>query len=83
MVTFGSAGPLREALAVTPRDRILIETDAPYLTPKPCRGKANAPYLLPHTARFVAAELGVDVGEFCDLVVANTFAAYGKWGHDA
>ena len=83
VVTFGSAGSLREALAVTPRDRILIETDAPYLTPKPCRGKANAPYLLPHTARFVAAELGVDVGEFCDLVVANTFAAYGKWGHDA
>ncbi len=49
VVTFGSAGALRDAALATPLDRILVETDAPYLTPKPCRGKANAPYLLPHT----------------------------------
>ncbi|HMQ65036.1 MAG TPA: TatD family hydrolase [Arachnia sp.] len=83
VVTFGSAGALREAALATPLDRILVETDAPYLTPKPQRGKANAPYLLPHTVRFLAELLGVELARFCDLVVANTFAAYGRWGSDA
>ena len=83
VVTFGSAGALREAAVATPLDRILVETDAPYLTPKPQRGKANAPYLLPHTVRFLAELLGVELARFCDLVVANTFAAYGRWGSDA
>lgn len=83
VVTFGSAGNLREAAAVTPIERILVETDAPYLTPKPCRGKANAPYLLPHTVRFLAGLLDVEVADFCDQLVHNTFAAYGKWGNDA
>jgi len=83
VVTFGSAGALREAALATPLDRILVETDAPYLTPKPCRGKANAPYLLPHTVRFLADLLDVDLAEFCDRLVANTFNAYGKWGTDA
>ena len=83
VVTFGSAENLREAAAVTPIERILVETDAPYLTPKPCRGKANAPYLLPHTVRFLADLLDVDLAKFCDQIVANTFAAYGRWGQDA
>nr|WP_269452069.1 TatD family hydrolase [Tessaracoccus coleopterorum] len=55
----------------------------PYLTPKPCRGRANAPYLLPHTVRFLADLLGVDLARFCDQIVTNTFNAYGKWGTDA
>ncbi|MBB1509689.1 TatD family hydrolase [Tessaracoccus sp. MC1756] len=81
VVTFGSAGSLREAALATPADRILVETDAPYLTPKPQRGKANAPYLLPHTVRFLAQLLEVELGEFCDQLTANTFAAYGgRWG---
>ncbi|GAA4889271.1 TatD family hydrolase [Tessaracoccus lubricantis] len=81
VVTFGSAEALREAALATPLDRILVETDAPYLTPKPQRGKANAPYLLPHTVRFLAELLDVDLAEFCDQVTANTFAAYGgRWG---
>lgn len=83
VVTFGSAATLREAALVTPGTRILVETDAPYLTPKPRRGKANAPYLLPHTAAFLADLLGIDLATFCDQVVANTFDAYGKWGFDA
>ncbi|MFT3888950.1 MAG: TatD family hydrolase [Arachnia sp.] len=83
VVTFGSAGSLREAALATPLDRILVETDAPYLTPKPQRGKANAPYLLPHTVRFLAELRGVELGAFCDQLVANTFAAYGQWGSDA
>lgn len=82
VVTFGSAGDLREAALATPPDRILVETDAPYLTPAPRRGKPNAPYLLPHTVRFLAELLDADVAEFCDRIVANTAAAYG-WGSDA
>lgn len=81
VVTFGSAPELREAAAVTPLERILVETDAPYLTPKPERGKPNAPYLLPHTVRFLADLLDQDLAGFCDQIVANTFAAYGgAWG---
>lgn len=83
VVTFGSAGALREAALATPPDRILVETDAPYLTPAPQRGRANAPYLLPHTVRFMADLLGVELAEFCDQIVANTAAAYGHWGSDA
>lgn len=82
VVTFGSAGDLREAAKVTPLDRILVETDAPYLTPAPRRGKPNAPYLMPHTVRFLADLLDVDLAEFCDRVVSNTAAAYG-WGNGA
>lgn len=81
VVTFGSADALREAALVTPLDRILVETDAPYLTPKPQRGKPNAPYLLPHTVRFLAELLDQDLAEFCDVVTANTYAAFGgSWG---
>ncbi|MGA4508029.1 TatD family hydrolase [Propionibacteriaceae bacterium G1746] len=77
VVTYGSAKPQREALAITPHDRILVETDAPFLTPVPARGKKNAPYVLAHTVRFVADQIGLDEATFCDLLVANTFAAFG------
>ena len=84
VVTFGSAGSLREAAKVTPLERILVETDAPYLTPKPQRGKPNAPYLLPHTVTFLADLLGIDLADFCRRVTANTEAAYAtRWGGDA
>ena len=46
-VTFKNAGDLREACRVTPADRLLVETDAPFLTPVPHRGRANASYLVP------------------------------------
>lgn len=83
VVTFGSAEALREAALATPLDRLLVETDAPYLTPKPQRGRANAPYLLPHTVRFLAELLEVDLAAFCDQITENTFAAYGgRWGDD-
>ena len=83
VVTFGSAGSLREAAQVTPLERILVETDAPYLTPKPQRGKPNAPYLLPHTVAFLADLLGIDLADFCRRVTANTEAAYAtRWGGD-
>ncbi len=84
VVTFGSAESLRLAAAEVPLDKLLVETDAPYLTPKPQRGKPNAPYLLPHTVRFLADLLGQDLATLCDQLVSNTFDAYGgPWGEDA
>ncbi|GAA4371980.1 TatD family hydrolase [Agromyces bauzanensis] len=81
-VTFKNAENLRDALRVAPRDRILVETDAPYLTPVPLRGRPNAPYLVPHTVRFMAGVLGADLDEFCGQVASNTLAVYGPWHDD-
>jgi len=78
-VTFKNAQNLRDALAVASPERILVETDAPFLTPTPYRGRPNAPYLVPVTVRFMAAELGLDVGELCAQLAANTVAVYGAF----
>lgn len=78
-LTFKNAQNLREALAVTSLDRILVETDAPFLTPVPLRGRPNAPYLVPITVRFMAAELGLEVDELCAQLAANTLAVYGAF----
>ena len=78
-VTFKNAQNLRDALKVTPLDRILVETDAPFLTPVPLRGRPNAPYLIPLTLRFMAAELGLEVDVFSAQVAANTVAVYGSF----
>ncbi|PKI90553.1 deoxyribonuclease [Actinomycetales bacterium SN12] len=78
-VTFKNAQNLRDALAVTPLDRILVETDAPFLTPVPLRGRPNAPYLVPITVRFIAAELDLEVDELCAHLAANTLAVYGAF----
>lgn len=76
-VTFKNAAPLRNALAVTPRDRVLVETDAPYLTPTPHRGRPNASYLVPLTVRAMADVLGADLEELCRAIDANTETAFG------
>jgi TatD DNase family protein len=78
-VTFKNAQGLRDALAVTPLDRVLVETDAPFLTPTPYRGRPNASYLVPHTVRAMAEVLGVDEGTLCAAIAANTEAAFGSW----
>ena len=78
-VTFKSAHDLREALAITPLDQLLAETDAPYLTPTPERGNANAPYLLPHTVRGMARTRGVDVPTMCTALADNAERVYGPW----
>jgi TatD DNase family protein len=76
-VTFKNAQPLRDALAVTPLDRVLVETDAPFLTPMPYRGRANASYLVPITVRVMAAARGDDLTTLCEAIDANTEAAFG------
>ncbi|WP_312169407.1 TatD family hydrolase [Microbacterium sp.] len=78
-VTFKNAQNLRDALKVTPLDRILVETDAPFLTPTPLRGRPNAPYLVPITVRFMAAELGIEVDELSAQLAANTLRVYGSF----
>jgi TatD DNase family protein len=78
-LTFKNAQNLRDALAVTPRERILVETDAPFLTPIPHRGQPNAPYLVPLTVRFMAAELDADLDELCAQLAANTLEVYGAF----
>ncbi|WP_375405401.1 TatD family hydrolase [uncultured Amnibacterium sp.] len=82
-VTFKNAEPLREALRVTPRSRILVETDAPWLAPAPVRGRPNAPYLIPHTLRFMAQVLETDPSMLAAQIASNTEAVYGSWTDDA
>jgi TatD DNase family protein len=80
-VTFKNAEPLREALRVAPADRILVETDAPYLTPTPYRGRPNASYLVPLTVRAMAQTREDDLEGLCAALDANTEAAFGgPWG---
>jgi TatD DNase family protein len=76
-VTFKNAQPLRDALAVTPRDRVLVETDAPFLTPTPWRGRPNASYLVPVTVRAMAQTRGDDLADLCQAIEENTEQAFG------
>lgn len=76
-VTFKNAAYLREALVITPPDRILVETDAPFLTSEPNRGRPNASFLIPHTVRFMAEVLQTDLAGLCRGIDQNTDAAFG------
>ena len=78
-VTFKNAQNLRDALEIAPRSLLLVETDAPYLTPSPFRGRPNAPYLIPHTVRGMAQVTGTDVSVLAAQLVSNTELVYGKW----
>ena len=76
-VTFKNADPLREALAVTPLDQLLVETDAPFLTPTPHRGRPNASFLIPLTLRAMAAVKGVDEDELGAAIWATGERMFG------
>ncbi len=76
-VTFKNAHALREALLLVPRDRLLVETDAPYLAPMPWRGRPNASYLVPHTIRAMAQVRDEDLEILCRAVHQATSEAYG------
>jgi TatD DNase family protein len=81
-LTFGNAGYLREAAAATPADRLLVETDAPFLTPVPHRGRPNASRLVPHTVRALAEVTGTDVTELCATLTATAERIFGRWDLD-
>jgi TatD DNase family protein len=78
-VTFRNAPQLREAARVTPLDQLLVETDAPFLTPMPYRGRPNAPYLIPLTVRALAAVKEADLGEVCAGISATGERVFGSW----
>jgi TatD DNase family protein len=78
-VTFPSAGSLREAAAVAPAELILVETDAPYLTPVPNRGRQNAPAQVAHTLRAIAEIKEMDITELCAAVMATGERVFGAW----
>ena len=70
---------LRDSLAIANKELILIETDAPFLAPEPFRGRPNAPYLVPVTARFMAGVRGEDLNDLCAQLAMNTETVYGDW----
>lgn len=78
-ITYPANSDLRAALAVLPRELVLVETDAPYLTPVPWRGCPNASYVMAHTVRFIADQWGVSEAAACDQLRVNTEAVYGTW----
>jgi TatD DNase family protein len=78
-VSFRSATALRLAAAVTPPEQMLVETDAPYLTPMPYRGRPNAPYLVPLTVRALAAATGTREDVLCAAISATGERVFGPW----
>lgn len=78
-ITFKNAGDLREALALTPLANMLVETDAPFLTPSPHRGASNASYLMPLTVRVMAEVLDIDVTPLAKVLSDNSERVYGPW----
>ncbi len=78
IVTFKAADDLRETVRDLPLDRLLVETDAPYLAPMPNRGKRNEPAFVAHTAARVAAVKGVEPAQFGEITTENFFRLFNK-----
>jgi TatD DNase family protein len=72
IVSFKNAQDLRDLVKLLPLDRVLIETDSPYLAPMPFRGKTNSPAYVPHVAKAVADAVGLPVAELAAVTTANT-----------
>ena len=78
-VTYKANQHLRDALAIAPADLVMVETDAPFLTPLPFRGRPNAPYLIPLTVRAMAQVRGVDPNELGAALAATTERMFGPF----
>ena len=76
-VTFKSAELIRDAALAVPLERMLVETDAPYLSPNPLRGKRNEPAFVTHTAEYLANLKGVDIETFGSMTTANFYRVFG------
>jgi TatD DNase family protein len=79
-LTFGNAGYLREAAALAPVEQLLVETDSPFLTPMPHRGRPNASRLVPLTVRTLSEVTGVELKELCAGLTATAERVFGSWG---
>ncbi|MEO5666625.1 MAG: TatD family hydrolase [Bdellovibrionota bacterium] len=77
IITFNNADEIREVAKMVPADRILVETDSPYLAPKPQRGRSNEPAFVAHTFKFVAELRGEDPEAFAEQVWKNSCRTYG------
>lgn len=77
VITFKNAAGILDSVRATPRNRILVETDCPYLSPVPMRGKLNHSGYLHYTAEKAAELLGMDYAEFCETEMANARAVFG------
>jgi TatD DNase family protein len=77
IVSFKNAGELREAARLAPADRVLVETDSPFLTPEPHRGKPNEPAFVPLVGAALARARGVEPEEIADLTRANAARVFG------
>src|SRR5207244_5516780 len=80
MLTYKNAQALREVAATIPRDRLLVETDSPYLAPVPVRGKRNEPAFVAHTAACLAGLVGVGIVVLAEQTTANARALFGMSG---
>jgi TatD DNase family protein len=78
-LTFASAHNLREAAAAAPADLLLVETDSPFLTPVPHRGKPNSPAMTTHTVHRLAELKGMEVAELCAIISATGERVFGRW----
>ena len=76
-VSFRNAADLAAAAVYAPADLLLVETDAPFLTPHPFRGRRNEPFALPYTVRAIATLRDQDLTEVCEIVNRNTLRMYG------
>lgn len=78
-LTYPANDELRQALLAMPKELVLVETDAPYLTPVPYRGSPNASYVMPHTVRAIAGLWEESLERTCQILMANSQRVYGTW----
>ncbi|WP_426236411.1 TatD family hydrolase [Pararhizobium sp. DWP1-1-3] len=78
ILTFPKSEELREIAKTVPHDRMIVETDAPYLAPKPFRGKRNEPAYVTHTAQVLAETIGVSTEEIAAVTTDNAFRVFSK-----
>ena len=78
ILTFPKSEELREIAKTVPHDRMIVETDAPYLAPKPFRGKRNEPAYVAHTAQVLAETIGVSEAKIAEITTENAFRIFSK-----
>ena len=83
ILTFRKSEELRDIASSVPRDRLLVETDAPYLAPQPFRGKRNEPAYVAHTAAVLAETIGVGIDDIATITTDNFFRLFAKMPHPA